>query len=99
MVFQILPLTQRMKAANTQPPTPQTKNKPRISRKIHFKDTNLLGKTIETNRRFRAKVGARFKFLLPYSELAPTNPRCNTPRTPPGRKKYEETMFDENPLR
>ena len=39
----------------------------------------------------------RVRFLLFYSEIAPTDPWCNMLRTLIWRKKYEEAMSDEYP--
>ena len=59
----------------------------------------LLFKTIEGNRRLKVKVRVRARFLLLYSELAPTDPWCNMIWTLLGRKKYEDAMSDEHPRR
>ena len=40
----------------------------------------------------------RVRFLLFYSELAPTDPSCNMLHTLLGQKKYEEAVSDEHPL-
>ena len=60
---------------------------------------NQLKKNNEGNRRLR--VGARFgvRFLLFYSELAPTDSLCNMLQTLLGRKKYKKAMSDEHPLK
>ena len=57
----------------------------------------LLWKTIEGNRSVRVRV--RVRFLLFYSEIAPTDPWCNMFRTLIWRKKYGEAMSDEHPLK
>ena len=48
---------------------------------------------MRNNRRTRVRV----RFLLFYSELAPTDRLCNMLHTLPGRKKYEEAMSGEHP--
>ena len=58
----------------------------------------LLWKTIEGNRRLKVRVRVRGRFLLFYSELAPTDPSCNMLQTLLGRTKHEETMSDVHPL-
>ena len=39
------------------------------------------------------------RFLLFFCELTPTDPGCNIFQTLLGRKKYEEAMSDEYPLK
>ena len=59
----------------------------------------FLWKTKEGNGTLRVRVRVRVKFILFYSELAPTDPWYNMLRTLLGRKKYEEAMSDKHPLR
>ena len=57
----------------------------------------LLWKAIEGNIRIRVTVRVRVRFVLFYSELAPTDGWCNMHHTLLGRRKYEEAMSDEPP--
>ena len=54
----------------------------------------LLWKTVEGSRRLTVRFRVRIKFPLFDSDLAPTDPLCNTLQTLFGQKKYEETMPD-----
>ena len=53
-------------------------------------------KNNRSNRRLRVRV--RVSFILFYSELTPSDPRCNMLQTLLERKKYEEEIPDEQPL-
>ena len=75
----------------------------------------LLSKTIQGNRKLRVRVRERVGFILFYSgfwfiiffllyfivlfSFSPTDLCCNKLQTEVGRKKYEEDMLDEQPLR
>ena len=47
----------------------------------------LLWKTTEGIRKLRVWVRAWFRFILFYTEFAPTDPWCNILQTLPGQKK------------
>ena len=53
-------------------------------------------KNNRSNRTLRVRV--RVRFILFYSELTPSDPRCNMLQTLLERKKYEEEIPDEQPL-
>ena len=64
-----------------------------------IKSEIFLWKIIGGNRRLYIRVGVRIRVILFYSELAPTDPWCNTLQTLFERKKHEEAISDEHPIK
>ena len=64
-----------------------------------IKSEIFLWKIIGGNRRLYIRVGVRIRVILFYSELAPTDPWCDTLQTLFEQKKHEEAISDEHPIK